>query len=199
MNSPLAALRESIVTETAAANPDFQFLLAADQNGNLTADYYGAWEPRRTPDPRDTPFLTISHDGDRFLVSHYRWDERKQYKTLKGAAKYVDAELSRSCGRKREQKAKDCAERDFAEKSLLMLREFHERLTSNGIKAKLCLTADRYNHNHVSIDATRTQTSIDITVTRDYRFEMAFTYPRFYATPETAIDILSVLSKEKSA
>ena len=199
MNSHLAALRESIIAETVAACPDFHFLIAVDPDGNLTVDYRGTWETPRTPEPDEIPFFTVEHDGDRFLVSRYRWNDRKKYKTLKGAARYVNDELQAICMRRREQKAEDDAKREHNEKSVEMLRELQERLDANGIKSKLCLVADRYHYDHLCIDADRVNTRIDITVSSDYRLEFAFSYPRFYTAPETALDILSVLSKEKTA
>jgi hypothetical protein len=197
MNHHLAALRESIIAETLSIYPDFHFFLSPDKNGNLTVDYRGTWEPQ--PDPHDTPYLTIEHDGDRFLVSHYLWNERRKYKTFKGAAKYINDELQGICDRNREQKAKADAEREHEEKSIQLLRNFHERLASHGIASKLCIVANRYNNNHLSVEAERINSRIDITVTSDYRLEMVFAYPRFYAAPETAADILSALSKKVTA
>lgn len=199
MNSHLAALREIIIAETVAAYPDFHFCIATDPDGNLTVDYRGTWEPQRPPEPNPIPYMTMKHDGERFIVTHYLWSDYKKYKTLKGAAKYVNDELQASCDRRREQKAKADAEKEFKEKSLRLLSDLHNQLVTHGIKSKLCRIADRYNYDHLSIDATRVDTRIDITVSSDYRLEMVFSYPRVYVAPETAIDILSVLSQKGSA
>lgn len=199
MNSQLAALREIIVAETVAAYPDFQFCIATDPDGNLTVDYRGTWQPQQADDQHNTPYLTMKHDGERFIITHYLWSDYKYYKTLKGAAKYVNDELHASCDRRREQKAKADAEKEFKEKSLRLLTDLHNRLVTHGIKSKLCRIADRYHNDHLSIDATRVDTRIDITVSSDYRLEMVFSYPRVYVAPETAIDILSVLSQKGSA
>lgn len=199
MNSHLAALREIIVAETVATHPDFCFCIVTDPDGNLTADYRGTWEPERTPEPHRTPYLTMKHDGEQFIITHYQWSDYKRYKTLKGAAKYVNDELKASCDRRREQKAKADAEKEFKEKSLRLLTDLHNQLVTHGIESKLCLIANRYNYDHLSIDATRVDTRIDITVTSDYRLEMVFPYPRMYTAPETAIDILSALSQKGSA
>ena len=199
MKNELAALRETIVAETVSIYPDFHFFLGPDKDGNLTAECRGTWEANRIPDPHDVPFLTIEHEGDRFLVSHYRWSDRKKYKTLKGAAKYVNGELQSSCNRKREHKAKADAEREHEKRSIEILRELHAQFNCRGIASKLCLVADRYNTNHLSVEANRINASIDITVTHDYRLEATFSYRSFYTTPETALDIFSIMSKKETA
>ncbi len=199
MKNELAALRETIVAETVSIYPDFHFFLGPDKNGNLTADYRGTWEAERIPGPHDTPYLTIEHDGDRFLVSHYLWNERRKYKTLKGAAKYVNSELHGICDRNRAQKAKADAEKEFAEKSVAILKDFQAQLGQRGIESKLCLIADRYNSDHLSVEAHRINTRIDITVVSGYRLEATFSYRSFYTAPETALDIFTVLSKKATA
>ena len=199
MNDHLAALRENITNETVSIYSDFHFFIGPDKNGNLTVDYRGTWEQQRTPEPHHTPFLTIEHDGERFLVSHYGWDDRRKYKTFKGAAKYVNNEIQGICDRNREKKAKDDAEREHEKKSIQLLRDLHNDLSRNGIESKLCLVVDRYHNNHLSVEAERVNSRIDIAVTSDYRLEMVFAYPRFYAAPETAADILAALSKKATA
>lgn len=199
MKSELAALWEAIRTETVVVYPDFHFLTGTDKEGNFTIDFRGTWEREREPDQFHRAYLTLKHADGIFTVTHYRWDDRKRYKTLKGAAKYVNSELQDICNRKREQKAKDDAAKEFAQKSVQILRDFHTTLAESGIESKLCLTTDRYNNDHLCVETKRINTSIDITVTSDYRLEMAFWYPRFYASPETAIDILSVIATKGSA
>lgn len=199
MKQELAALWEAIRTETVSAFPDFDFLTGTDKEGNFTIDYRGMWQPERTSDIDKIPYLVMQHDGERYIISHYRWNDYKRYKTLKGAAKYANDELRGSCTRSREQKTKDDAAREFARKSVQLLRDFHATLAESGIESKLCLTADRYQHDHLCVHTKRVDTTIDITVTSDYRLEMVFYYPRFYTSPETAIDILSVFSKKESA
>ncbi len=199
MNINLSALRDSIVAESVAAYPDFHFTITTNPEGNLTADHRGKWEFQNPHNADTCPFLTIGHDGTCFLVSHYRWNECKKYKTLKGAAKYVNSEIKSSCNRQLARKAKDDAKREFKEKSLRLLRNLHEKLIESGLKSKLCLTTENYTENHISIDAERIKTRIDIMVSHNYHLEMVPSYSRFYATPETAVDILSVLSKKESA
>jgi hypothetical protein len=199
MNSHLEALRESIVAESVAAYPDFTFTIAADKAGNLTSDHRGTWEPEPNPEIFHAPFFTIKHDGECFLVSQYSYVDHKKYKTLKGAMKYITAEITKNCERKRRQKEKEDAEKAFAEKSIRILRDFHGKLTASGLKSKLCLTADHYNHDHICVEADRIGTYIDVTVSHDCQLEMVPGYSRFYATPEAAIDILSILSKKGSA
>ena len=199
MKNELAALREAIVTETVSIYPDFHFFLGPDKNDNLTAECRGTWEANPTPDADDVPFLTIQHDGDRFFVSHYLWSDRRKYKTFKGAAKYVNEELQKNCNRRREQKAKSDAEREHKRKSVEVLQSFHSVLSQTGIESRLCLTADRHNFDHISIDAKRINNGVDVTVTDDYRLKISLTFPRIYAAPETALEILSVFSKKGTA
>ncbi len=199
MNSHLVTLRETIIAENAAANPDFDFRLAFDQKEELRVDYWGIWETERPRGEHEISCFTVGHDGECFLVKRYSYIDRKKYKTLKGAVKYINSEITNYCERKRKEKMKNDAKKEFAEKSIQLLREFQGILTKNGIKSKLCLTADRYNFDHLNVEAVRIKTDIDITVTSDYRLEMSLSYQRFYAAPDDAIDIISTLAKKGTA
>ncbi|MCD8141517.1 MAG: hypothetical protein LUE17_17420 [Planctomycetaceae bacterium] len=198
MTNHLEALRQNIIADTVAEYTDFVFTLTTDPKGNLIIDYHGKWQSHRNPMHTDIPYMTIQHDGDRFLVSHYRWDENRPYKTVKGAAKYINAELRRSCDNVRKQKEKEDQEKAFAEKSARILQEFHDTITEKGIEAKL-YSGYGYQQSSLSIEAKRLNTRIDITVTSDYRLQIYFPYPRCYTSTETAIDILSALSQKGSA
>lgn len=198
MNEHLAALRESIIAETVAAYPDFCFSLSTDAAGHLTVDCQGEWEPEPIPDPdrRHYPYLTIMHDGECFVISQYAHVDFKKYKTLKGAAKYVNDKLKASCNRRRKQKEKDDAEKVFSEKSVALLRDFQNRLAENGVESQLRLVADRSPYNYIHIDAVRIKTNLDVTVTEDYQIEIALTYQRFRMAPNGAMDIIFSLAKE---
>ena len=198
MQNHLAALWKNITLETLAAYPDFTFPMDY-RSGDLVIDCRAEWEPVQSPEMRDVPFFTIAHDGEQFFVSRFRWNDRKKYKTLAGAAKYINGELKDTCDRRRKQKADDDAKREHERNSVQLLQGFRDSLASKGIESKLCLIADRYNCNHLCVQAARINVSIDITVTKDYQLEFAFTYPRFYAKPEAALDILSALSRKGSA
>ncbi len=199
MNTHLEALKQNVIADTVAEYTDFVFTLTTDPHGNLTIDYRGEWQQHRNPNFTDIPFIRLHTTATSFLSPVTGGMKNRPYKTLKGAVKYVNAELRESCDNVRKQKEKDDQEKAFEEKSVQILREFHDAIIRNGINAKLRLKADRYQNNHVSVDISRLNTEVDISVTSDYRLQIYFPYPRCYTSPETAIDVLSALSQKGSA
>ncbi len=196
MNSQLVTLQKMILAETIPAHPDFEFEFAVTPKGNLSIDHRGTWEFQPSVDERSAPHLTIEHDGESFLVSHWGWGEQKKYKTLKGAAKYIHAEIAESCEHRRKRKAKEDAEKVFEEKSVALLRDFHDKLTESGVTSQLRLATPHSTSNSIHVEAVRINTSLDITVTYDYQLEIALAYQRCHAAPDAAIDIIFALAKK---
>ena len=199
MNSQLVTLQKMILAETVPAHPDFEFEFAVNSKGNLTIDHRGTWEFQPTPDDCSAPYLTIEHDGESFLISHWGWGEQKKYKTLKGAAKYIHAEIAESCENRRKRKAKDDTEKTFEEKSLALLRDFHGKLTESGVIAKFCPATPHYQTNHIHVEAVLLKTSLEITVTHDYQLEIALANQRCSSAPDAAIDLIFALVKKATA
>ena len=196
MNSQLVTLQKMILAETIPAHPDFEFEFAVTPKGNLSIDHRGTWEFQPSVDERSAPHLTIEHDGESFLVSHWGWGEQKKYKTLKGAAKYIHAEIAESCEHRRKRKAKDDAEKAFEEKSVALLRDFHGKLTESGIIAEFCPATPHYQTNHIHVEAVLLKTSLEITVTHDYQLEIALANQRCSTAPDAAIDLIFALAKK---
>ena len=190
MNSELQTLREKIIATVVPEFPDFEFQLEESTDGNLAVEYRPTWEPVR--EKSAYPFMTIHHDTEKYIATHHGWNDYKRYKTLKGVLHYVTEELTDGCRRRREHKAKMDAEKEFARKSEEMLRDYHAKLTEIGIPARLFL--DSHQGKHICVETKRINGSVDVSVSHDYRFELVFSYPRCYIHPDTALEILSVLS-----